>query len=251
MDRRRGNLAMPYWHMQSDGFWHIIPRPGYETYVQTVSRIHSISKLKETTLGVKLDDALFDLLCVADNRDMLRTILIETYFVPHLQAVLIDQGKINLQAFVYSQALLKKAKANKQIREFGGGDKPYRDQGFRRVIVKTYDHRCAICGVRILTADGHTAVAAAHIIPWSESHNDDPRNGMALCHLCHWTFDEGLVAFLNNYEVKISPQLSATPNLPGHLHTFTGRKLIGPSDNDLWPFQDSIQWHRKNVFRNR
>ncbi|MCB8986015.1 MAG: HNH endonuclease [Ardenticatenaceae bacterium] len=27
--------------------------------------------------------------------------------------------------------------------------------------------------------------AAAHIIPWSESHNDDPRNGLALCHLCH------------------------------------------------------------------
>ena len=44
------------------------------------------------------------------------------------------------------------------------------------------------------TIDGHTAVDAAHIIPWSISHNDDPRNGLALCKLCHWSFDEGLLA---------------------------------------------------------
>ena len=43
------------------------------------------------------------------------------------------------------------------------------------------------------TPEGRTAVAAAHIIPWRYSHNDDPRNGMALCGLHHWTFDEGLV----------------------------------------------------------
>jgi hypothetical protein len=103
-----------------------------------------------------------------------------------------------------------------------------RDQGFRRAIVKAYDHRCAICGVRIVTADGHTAVAAAHIIPWSYSHNDDPRNGLALCHLCHWTFDEGLVTLTDRYQVKTSPQLAVTSNLPGHLVTFNGRSLIGP-----------------------
>jgi uncharacterized protein YecA (UPF0149 family) len=71
--------------------------------------------------------------------------------------------------------------------------------------------------VRISTADGHTAVAAAHIIPWRVSHNDDPRNGLALCHLCYWTFDKGLVAFSERYQVKTSPQLAGQPNLPGHL----------------------------------
>jgi len=30
------------------------------------------------------------------------------------------------------------------------------------------------------------------IVPWGLTHNDDPRNGMALCRLCYWTFDEGL-----------------------------------------------------------
>ena len=33
----------------------------------------------------------------------------------------------------------------------------------------------------MLTLEGHTVVDAAHIKPWSASHNDCPTNGMALC----------------------------------------------------------------------
>lgn len=248
---RRGNIAMPFWHLQSDDFWRLIPRPGYEAFLQTVSRIHAIAKLQQTTMGAKLDDDLFNLLCITESRNLLRTTLIETYFVPSLQTTLIAQGEINVQAFRYSQELLQRVKEDKKLKEEYVEDKPFRDQGFRRAIVKAYDNRCAICGVRILTADGHTAVAAAHIIPWSISHNDDPRNGLALCHLCHWIFDEGLIAFNNQYQVKTSPQLSVTSNLPGHLLTFTGRSLIGPADNDFWPFLYSITWHHENIFRYR
>lgn len=242
---------MPFWHLQNDGFWRLLPRPGYESFLQTVSRIHAVSQLQETTFGAQVDDDLFQFLSVDESRDLLRTTLIETYFEPGLQTSLIEQSNINVQAFVYSQKLLEQAKANKQIKEVSGEEKLYRDQGFRRAIVKAYDHRCAICGVRILTAEGHTAVAAAHIVPWSVSYNDDPRNGLALCHLCHWMFDEGLIAFTDCYQVKTSLQLSTTPNLPGYILTFAGRTLIGPDDEALWPFVDSIRWHRKEVFRTR
>lgn len=250
MDRQRGNIAMPFWHLKSDGFWHLLPRPGYELLVQTASHVHSVKKLKEIMFGAKLDDALFALFLATESRELLRVILIETYFAPTLHPILQAQGAINVQAFHYSQELLTQAKDTQPAPQLSE-DKPFRDQGFRRAIVKAYDHRCAICGVRILTADGHTAVAAAHIIPWSESHNDDPRNGLALCHLCHWTFDEGLVTFNDRYQVKTSPQLTTTPNLPGHLSTFTARTLIGPADNDLWPFVESIKWHRRHIFRHR
>ena len=66
-----------------------------------------------------------------------------------------------------------------------------RKQGFRKAIVSLYDHRCALCGIRLLTPEGHTVVEAAHIIPWSETQDDSPINGMALCKVCHWSFDEG------------------------------------------------------------
>ena len=32
------------------------------------------------------------------------------------------------------------------------------------------------------------------LISWSESRDDRPTNGLALCRLCHWSFDEGLMS---------------------------------------------------------
>ena len=89
-----------------------------------------------------------------------------------------------------------------------------RDQGFRRAIVNLYDHRCALCGIRMLTPEGHTVVEAAHIVQWNESHNDLPTNGMALCRLCHWSFDEGLMSVGNRYEVFVSGRVHVERNLP-------------------------------------
>ncbi|MGB4871847.1 MAG: HNH endonuclease [Candidatus Promineifilaceae bacterium] len=248
---QRGNLTYPFYYLKSEGFWHLQPRPGQETALAVYRPNAGLNALQTLILGASLDEALYALLCTAEARQHLRAALINTYFAPDLHPVLVEQSAMNAAAFQYSQELLQQAKSETFIRETAVEDKPFRDQGFRRAIVKAYDHRCALCGVRILTADGHTAVAAAHIIPWSESHNDDPRNGLALCHLCHWTFDEGLVAFTDTYKVKISPQLPNSPNLPGHLLTFTDRRLIGPGEAYLWPFVDSIRWHRKERFRAR
>ncbi|MCL4870124.1 MAG: HNH endonuclease [Anaerolineae bacterium] len=248
---KRGNIAMPFWHLQNDKFWHLLPRPGFEALVASSVKIHSVTRINEVCFGAKLDDELYALLQTENGRSELRHTLITTYFSEQVQEALLAQTAVNVAAFVYSEELLQQARQQqKRVKEANVAE-PVRDQAFRRAIVRAYDHRCAICGVRILTADGHTAVAAAHIIPWSVSHNDDPRNGLALCHLCHWTFDEGLVTFSDRYQVKTSPQLVNIPNLPGHLLTFAGRGLIGPTEETLWPFVDSIRWHRQEVFRTR
>jgi putative restriction endonuclease len=52
--------------------------------------------------------------------------------------------------------------------------------------------RCALCVIRLHTPDGHTVVAAANILPWSESRDDFPTTSP--CRLCHWRFDEGLMS---------------------------------------------------------
>jgi putative restriction endonuclease len=101
----------------------------------------------------------------------------------------------------------------------------------------------------MLTADGHSAVDAAHIIPWSVSHNDDPRNGMALCRLCHWTFDEGMLGVSPKYTVLLSLELRTTLNVPGHLMTLEHRPIIGPAEEAFWPDQDALTWHRHHIYR--
>jgi putative restriction endonuclease len=249
---RRGNIALPFFHLKSEGFWHLVPRPGKESFVATTRQIRSATQLADTVLGARLDDELYDLLCAEKSRNVLRAALIETYFAPEAQSVLVEQGTINVDAFHYSQKLLEQAR-NRRIAE--GLVEEYeattRDQGFRRAIVTAYEHRCALCGIRMLTPDGHTVVDAAHIVPWSITHNDDPRNGMALCRLCHWTFDEGLISVSSKYAVVTSPQLAATCNVPGHLLTLKGRGIIGPDERPLWPDLDSLRWHRRQVFRTR
>lgn len=255
MGRDRGNVVTPFFHMRSEGFWHLQPRPGHEGYVETVNTIQSATKLQETVLGAKLDDDLYALLCTEDGREGLRRVLLETYFAPEVGARLLAQSYQNLEASRYGEELLQRAKG--QLKEPGPvpvASEPaeaVRDQGFRRAIVRAYEHRCALCGLRIRTADGHSAIEAAHIIPWSESQNDDVRNGLALCRLCHWTFDEGLAAVSDTYQIRLSPQLGANENAPGHLSTLGGRPFIGPDDRDLWPFVDSLRWHRRQVFRPR
>jgi putative restriction endonuclease len=233
---QRSNIILPFYHLGSDKFWHHIPKPGMEAILAATRQIRGVAQLQEIVLGVKLDDDLYALLCHEESRNLLRTTLIETCFAPELHAGLIEQGIINKEAFQYSQMLLEQSR-HQQVQEDGETEKyapAVRDQAFRRVIVSMYDHRCAVCGIRMLTADCHTAVDAA------PTHNDTVQNGMALCRLCHWIFDEGLITVSGTYAVLVSKQLSASNNIPSHMQTLAGRPIIGPAEQALWPEPDAL-----------
>jgi predicted restriction endonuclease len=119
------------------------------------------------------------------------------------------------------------------------------DQGFRRVVVKAYEHRCALGGVWIITPEGHTVVDAAHIVPWRQSHNDEIRNGLALCKLCHWSFDHGMMGVSDAFAIIVPERVAATPNAPGFLTTLAGRPIIPPTDPDLRPAPENFAAHRR------
>ncbi len=247
---QRGNLALPFFHLKSEGFWHLIPLPGKGEVLAGSSQIRSVNRLRETVSGARLEDELYTLLRDETPRHLLRTVLIDTYFATEAQRKLSEQAVVNLEAFRYSQELLARTSLVGEALRGEGYRTAVRDQGFRRAIVFTYDHRCAFCGIRVLTVDGHTAVDASHIVPWSVSQDDRPTNGMALCRLCHWTFDEGLLGISpQSYEILVSPQLVAARNLPGHLPDVEGRLIVGPAETTLWPDPSSLEWHRRRVFR--
>lgn len=248
LPNRYGDVTLPFFHLRSSKFWSLVPRPSQEDALSEASHGYP-SQLQKIILGVRLDDVLYELLHHQDARDALRAVLIQTYFAPDYHAALLEQSQLNLQSYLYSLKLVEQAKQT--IKELPNTEyKPdVRDQGFRKAVVRIYEHRCAFCGVRMLTASGHTAVDAAHIIPWSISQNDDIHNGMALCRLCHWTFDEGLTGVSTRYQVLLSKELRAmSQNLPGHLLTVENRQILAPADEDLWPDLDALGWHQKNIF---
>jgi len=181
------------------------------------------------------------------GREALREALLQSCFSPEAQALLREQSVINREAYDYSRILEEKSHLPlvKEIIEASSYQPAARDQGFRRIVIKAYDHRCALCGVRIITPEQHSVVDAAHIVPWSKSQNDDIRNGMALCKLCHWAFDEGMMGVSDNYNVITSRQIAAAPNVPGFLLTLSGRGIILPHNRDLWPAQEYLAEHRR------
>jgi putative restriction endonuclease len=242
------NIALPFYHLTSEGFWHLIPKEGNEDVVTSGRRLRSIRKLHKYTEGARLDDNLFTLLQNKKPREALRRTLVEGYFSDDVQSDFYEYGRVHEAAFHYSRTLLNNA-LSQNVGAFDEPEKPIRDRGFRRAIVDAYDHRCAISGIRILTADGLSAVDAAHIVPWSKSHNDDPRNGLALSKLCHWVFERGLLTVTSDYVVKLSPELTAKYNTPGPLATLEGRSLLLPEDNRLYPEQEYLEYHRSNCFR--
>ncbi len=247
---RRGNFALPFFHLRKEkgGYWQLIAQPGQENALPLLRQIDTLGNLRRVVIGAKLDEDLFLLLQASESREALRRALVQAHFAPEIQSLILGLGVVNLQAYQYGQELLERAAH--QIHETPYEDNTYvRDQGFRRVVVRIYEHRCAFCGLRILTVDGRTAVDAAHVVPWRLSHDDDIHNGMALCQLCHWTFDSGLTTVNEKYLVQLSTELRQSENMPGYLLTVEKRRILGPQDTNLWPALDKLAWHRQEVFR--
>lgn len=192
---------------------------------------------------------------MTSSREKLRTVLITKYFAEELQPSLREQAYVNTNASKYSSELLTTADlspvytANSEENETL--KTRVRSQGFRKAIVTLYNHRCSLCGIRMLTPEGHTIVEAAHIIPWSKSHDDRPQNGIAMCRLCHWSFDEGLMGVGDEYEVLVSKAVRQDNNFPGHMETLSGRGIFRPKKSQYWPNMGNLVRHRKDKFRSR
>lgn len=80
---------------------------------------------------------------------------------------------------------------------------------FRKEIRNAYDQRCVMCGGRFPASiyNEKPGVDAAHILPWAEYDLDEVYNGVALCKLHHWAFDEGILLIVfryGNYYIELS-----------------------------------------------
>ncbi len=122
-----------------------------------------------------------------------------------------------------------------------------RDRVFRRIILRAYDERCAISGLKLVNGGGRAEVDAAHIRPVEANGPDIICNGIALSGTAHWMFDRGLIGLSDDLEILISRQV----NDPGSVRAFTnktGRALV-PTRAFERPHPRFLQWHRENCFK--
>jgi len=81
---------------------------------------------------------------------------------------------------------------------------------FRKAVRDAYDSTCLFCGLRLVASESIRipGVDAAHIVPWSEYDADFVHNGLCLCKLHHWAFDQYLLALRfdenSGYEIVVT-----------------------------------------------
>ncbi|MFC4359752.1 HNH endonuclease [Halobium salinum] len=118
-----------------------------------------------------------------------------------------------------------------------------RDSLFPKRVKRAYDHRCAVCGKKRLTPDGRPEVEAAHIYPKWKNGADDPRNGIALCRLHHWAFDEGWFTLTDDLKVRIESRTTVDP--PEAVTTFGSERIREPEHPKLRPAPVYLAAHRE------
>ncbi|MGJ8656988.1 MAG: HNH endonuclease [Akkermansiaceae bacterium] len=180
--------------------------------------------------GATLEPTLWAAMNDSATRSRLRQVLISRYFPQH-RTSLLQQLPINLNL-------------NQELAEYLT---PARTAGFRKIVTQVYEHQCAACGLSLHRPDGSTIVDAAHIIPFSESYNDHPRNGLALCKNHHWAMDKSLIAPSPGLIWLASQDLD--PRQPGEkeLINLANQPIILPKDNAYHPLPDALEWRKSRL----
>lgn len=121
-----------------------------------------------------------------------------------------------------------------------------RSRAFVGKVISAYDSRCAFCGLGAKLADGRSEVQAAHIVSRGKMGVDDVRNGLALCRVHHWAFDEGEIRVDADLTIRVNPKVAATLE-NGPLSAVEGMSLQVPLDPKLHPHADALKWHREII----
>jgi putative restriction endonuclease len=122
-----------------------------------------------------------------------------------------------------------------------------RDRVFRKVVLRAYDERCAVTGLKLINGGGRAEVNAAHIRPVEASGPDLVNNGLALSATAHWMFDRGLISLGDDLAILISRHV----NDPDGVRGFVNKSgySIAPARTGDRPHPHFLEWHRENCFK--
>lgn len=125
--------------------------------------------------------------------------------------------------------------------------RPIRDRAFRRSVLRAYDERCAITGLKLINGGGRAEVEAAHIQPVAENGPDMVSNGLALSGTIHWAFDRGLISLDDSLEIMISRQVNDLSSIEALINADGYARL--PADVRERPHPTFLKWHREHCFK--
>lgn len=130
---------------------------------------------------------------------------------------------------------------------FGGPQliRPRLGQGaFRILVTDVYGRRCAVTGERTLPA-----LEAAHIRPYSEGGEHEPKNGLLLRRDIHSLFDAGYVTVTPDHHFEVSRRIREEFENGKHYYALDGHTISAPEAKGQRPDPVALTWHNEHRFR--
>ena len=243
-------FALPFYHLTSDLFWKLIPKPGFENILQLKSSMRSFANLNVAVEYAIIDEDLFILMKEQKSNSILQQFLFDEYFsdtknifsnsLGGQQKIFDDiEGKIlNEDAEVYKREIQTLMQQQNEEEIY------LRGSLFKREIPKKYNNTCCISGMKIDATISVSMLDACHIVPWSESYNDTISNGVALCPNLHRAFDRGLISIDDNYKVLVKNSFKEDSTSSYQIKPFNGKHIILPLNIKDFPSLKNFYSHR-------
>lgn len=248
-------FALPFFHLTGEKgqWWKLIPNTGCELWIENAGSMRSFGNLNPAVAFAEIDMGLFSLLSTSESRQLLKSVLLKSYFPNQTIEDQDDNYVENLKNELYEPVVsyknhlqhlkIKLDPETYQIEVFNRGTI------FRREIIKLYDETCAVSGLRATGPFAITMVDACHIEPFAKSFNNHLTNGIALCPNLHRAFDRGVISVNDHYEIIVSNAIKENLESEYSFHRLQGRRLLPPNNTLFIPSAEKLAWHRKHIFK--
>lgn len=223
--RRTDYPNMPFWRLRTDGFWEIANVEGCKPRKGNTQPTKK--ELIDNQVAGGFDEAAYQqLLAHPEVIDQLA------------QQILVDRFPESIQRILANQLGLDFIDRSKN-----------RDPRFRDIVLRAYHSRCAFCGYDLRLDGALVGIEAAHIHWKTYGGPCVVNNGLALCSLHHDAFDMGAFGLDENLTIRISGGVSRSPVVDNLFWQRNGQQLHLPHDKSLWPTEQYVGWHRKQIFK--
>lgn len=238
----KSNPHYPFFYLRgklsdnTPSFWHVHAIHGRDHMISNLE----VKKLSDVTMNIEfasLDADLFSLIQDAKNIEILENSL-TSYWFDRGHGDLRSIVKVSGQISAYERHLRRGELDKLSRKEIDS----IRSPAFRRVVTQIYDYRCAATGLRILLPSGEAMVEAAHLHPFSEAGDDDPRNGLALTPNIHWAMDKNLIAPGPDKLWHVSRVLDRRISDFQMLTSLDGMPLLLPKELRFTPKEEALAW---------
>lgn len=225
----------PFYHLRSDQIW--FPYEILEEKECELRHVPTVQAIQSSRVFARITGGLEHFVQSPSARMKIRRAIVARYFPKKSNEIfrIVTEQKLSADAA---------GRPREEEEDFG------RKSSFRRKVVELYDSQCAVCGLRIKHPEKSVSfVDGAHLIPFSESRNDHPSNGIALCKNHHWAMDSYLLVPTTAMRWRVSPRLdSRRSSGEESLISFHDKPLLRPHDDAFLPHIDGLRWREERLY---